>query len=46
MKKNQIESYLKCLLVKTYECHKKSFTRSFNEKGLTRCVKNEHARGR
>ena len=34
MKVNQIESYQKCLLLKTYEWHKKSFTRWFNQKKI------------
>ena len=34
MKVNQIESYQKCLLLKTNEWHKKSFTRWFNQKKI------------
>ena len=38
MKENQIENCQKCLLVKIYDWHKKSFTRWFNEKKTWRGV--------
>ena len=38
MKENWIESCQKCLLVKSYEWHKKSFMRLFNQKKFWRGV--------
>ena len=38
MKKNQIESYQKCLLKKIYKTHKKSSRADLIKKGLTQGV--------
>ena len=46
MKENQLGSYQKCLLIKTYEWNKKSFTRWFNQKkkGMAWYIKNRCVR--